>query len=198
VPFAKRGVMDEWIPLMNKAVELDPEAYLGQRAWYHWFFMHNYEKAIADVDSLDALVSYDIGETGDGYYHLNIMKALCYKGLGEKETAISLIKDCMTDASYYEGLYDNIHLGVLYLETGQFDQSLVCFKKQIEYNEVAEAYFYSAKVYLHRGDKQQAIDLLELAFEKYDAGIKMHNPYRQLVDEIYMLDIEEEMELLME
>ncbi|WP_187696308.1 tetratricopeptide repeat protein [Xanthovirga aplysinae] len=158
IPYAKRGQMNIWIDLINKAVELDPETYLGGRGWYHWFFMHNYEKAIADIDKLDSLVDYDIGPTGDGYYHLNIMKGLCYKGLKDFDKAIELIEDCIASEDYYQGAYDNLHLGVLYLEVNQLEKALTEFKIQMELNDVSEAYFYSARVYQKMGDSGKALD----------------------------------------
>ncbi len=194
VPFAKRGQMNLWIELIDKAVDLDPKQYLGQRGWYHWFFMHNYDKAISDIDRLDSLLDYDIGETGDGFYHLNIMKGLCYKGLGDYEKAIELIENCINSEDYYQGSYDNLHLGVLYLELNEPEKALVEFEKQMEYNDISEAYFYSAKAYQQLGNSKRTIEYLNLSLEKYDQSIAMHNPYRQLMDEIYRLDIEEEIE----
>ncbi len=198
VPYAKRGLMNEWIDMINKAVELDPEMHLATRGWYHWFFMHNYEAAIADVDRLEAMVPYDIGPTGDAYYHLNIMKALCYKGLGNSEKAIELIENCMDSEGYFKGPYDNIHLGVLYLEKGELSKALTEFEKQMQYNNMSEAYFYSAKVYQILNDLPSATENLNLALKMYDQGRAMHNQYRQLVDEIYRVDIEEELKIVAE
>jgi len=91
VPYAKRGLIREWKKLIDKAVEHDPKENLSNRGWYHFYFMRNYEAAIKDVEELDRLQKYDIGPTGDGMYHLNIMKALCWKGLGETQKAIDII-----------------------------------------------------------------------------------------------------------
>ncbi|GAB4229485.1 MAG: hypothetical protein Tsb0034_01080 [Ekhidna sp.] len=194
VPYAKRGQMNMWIELIDKAVELDPTKYLGQRGWYHWFFMHNYERAISDIDKLDNLLDYDIGETGDGFYHLNIMKGLCYKGLGNYKKAIELIENCMASEDYYKGAYDNLHLGVLYLEVDEPTKALHEFEKQMEFNDISEAYFYSAHAFQQMGNPERAMEYFNLSLEKYDKGIAMHNPYRQLMDEIYRIDIEEEIE----
>jgi tetratricopeptide (TPR) repeat protein len=194
VPYAKRGQMNRWIELINKAVELEPEKYLAQRGWCHWFFMHNYEKAISDIDKLDELLDYDIGETGDGLYHLNIVKGLCYKGLGDNEKAIEIIQTCMASEDYYQRSYDNLHLGVLFLEIGKPEKALLEFEKQMDFNDISEAYFYSAKAHQLLGNSEHLKDYLNLALEKYDRGMAMHNPYRQLMDEIYRLDIMEELE----
>lgn len=104
--------------------------------------MRNYEKAIADIDSLSQLVNYDIGHTGDGKYHLLFLKGLCYSGLGSNEKAIEIMKSCFIIEDYLIGVYDYLHLGVLYLETGQISNALEMFEKQIEYNPVAGVYYY--------------------------------------------------------
>jgi len=191
VPYAKRGSMDEWIVLINKAVELNPVEYLGQRAWYHFFFTHNYEKSIEDIAALQALYKTgDIGETGDGLYHLNIMKALCLKGMGETQKAIQCMEDQLAKSDHYLGMYDYLHLGVLYLESGQEQKALMNLNKQQEHYNISEVHFYMAKT-LKRIQKEstEAKIHLEKALSLYRAHEKMHNPYRQLVDEIYEQDI---------
>ncbi|MEO0330598.1 MAG: hypothetical protein AAF223_02785 [Bacteroidota bacterium] len=192
VNYAKRGLMHEWVKLIDKAVEISPIDHLGWRGWYHWFFMNNYEKAIADIDSLDVLVDGDLGTTGDGLYHLNILKELCYKGLGKVERAIQIIEACVKDEEYNQGSYDYLHLGVLYLEHRQPTKALAAFEKQNLYNEISEGYFYSAKAYLQLGNTKRVIDFLNLALKAYDRDLAMYDPYRQLTDEIYRVDIEAE------
>lgn len=196
VPYAKRGAMDEWKILIDKAVEYSPEEYLEQRGWYHFFFMHNYKAAIADLDTLQDLYGdQDIGVTGDAMYHLNIMKALCYKGLGQKEKAIRCIEDQMTKEYHHPGLYDYLHLGVLYLETGNLQNALEALTIQIEQHPWSEAYFYRAMVHKQLQNKEACTKDLNLALTQYRQGEKLRNSYRQIVDEIYELDILEALEV---
>ena len=196
VNYAKRGLLHDWKNLIDKAVEISPVDHLGWRGWYHWFFANNYERAIADIDQLDGLVAYDLGTTGDGLYHLNILKALCYKGLGNTQKALSLIQACMNSEEYYQGSYDYLHLGVLLLEAGETEKALETLAAQNSFNEISEAYFYSSKAYLLLGEKTKAVDLLDTALQAYDKGMAMHDPYRQLPDEIYRSTIEKELEML--
>lgn len=189
IPYAKRGLINEWHNLINRAVQLDPKQYLGWRAWYHWFFMRNYNRAIADIDSLRVIVNYDIGVTGDGLYHLLFLKALCYKGLGENEKAIAAIIECMQKKDYNVGIYDYLHLGVLYLEVGNIDKAILALENQNQHNEVSEAFFYLAQAYQKIGQKSKSLLLLDTALKKYDTHRSMHNPYIQLDDKIYRSDI---------
>lgn len=195
VPFAKRGAMDEWKILIDKAVELEPVEYLGQRAWYHFFFTHNYEKAIEDINTLqDFYKDGDIGETGDALYHLNIMKGLCLKGLGKHQEAITCMEEQMAKPDHYLGMYDYLHLGVLYLETGNYTKAETCFNKQIEHYEISEAYYYRALLIKQfEKVKSDTVSDLKRALTLYKQHEKMHNSYRQLIDEIYQQDIIDEL-----
>jgi tetratricopeptide (TPR) repeat protein len=188
VPYAKRGLIVEWLPLINKAIELDPVRYMGWRGWYHWFFMRNYETAIADIDTLTSISNFDIGATGDGLYHLNFMKALCYKGMGNNNKAIELMELSIANDNYI-GVYDYLHLGVLYIETGEVEKGLSILKKQIEYNDISEAYYYSAIALKNKGEHTESIKMLEIALKKYENGNSMHDPYIQLPDKIFKSDI---------
>jgi len=96
--------------------------------------------------------------------------------------------------SYYQGIYDYLHLGVLYLKLQQPNLALKAFKKQSEFNEVSEVHFYSAQAHFQLGNEAKAIDLLNQALQFYNKGLKMYDPYRQLPNEIYSSDIEQELE----
>ncbi|NOT36609.1 MAG: tetratricopeptide repeat protein [Saprospiraceae bacterium] len=192
VPYAKRGLMKEWKVMIDEAVRLDPKEHLGTRGWYHFFFMHNYEAAIKDIEKLDSLIDYNIGFTGDADYHLNIMKALCWKGLGKTEKAITIIHEQMAKKDHDIGLFDYLHLGVLYLEMGNYENALEILDKQIEINNLSEIYFYKALCYKQLNIKDEYKSNLEKALKLYKRGSKMSNPYRELVDEIYLSEIENE------
>lgn len=193
VPYAKRGLMKEWKEMIDKAVEINPKEHLSNRGWYHFFFMHNYEAAIADIEQLDELVNYDIGHTGDAIYHLNIMKALCWKGLGEIEKAIVIIKQQMASEDHDIGLYDYLHLGVLQFQNGDFESALENLGKQISVNDLSEIYYYKALCLKAIGSNLEYIQNLEKSLEYYKTEKSMSNPYRQMVDEIFLIDIENEM-----
>src|SRR4051812_11845421 len=60
VPYLKRGDFISWKKLIDKAVELNPTGYLAYRGWCRYQFVRDYRGAIADLERLDSLVSYDI------------------------------------------------------------------------------------------------------------------------------------------
>lgn len=92
VPYLKRGDFITWKKLIDSAVQLNPGAYLGIRGWCRYKFLNDYQGAIGDIERLDALADYDVGYTGDGDYHLQFIRALSYKAIGQKDKAIRIME----------------------------------------------------------------------------------------------------------
>lgn len=190
VAFLKRGMFIEWKELMDKAVELDPEQHLSYRGWCQFAFLHNYEGAIKDLNKLSELKGTSfigVGQSGD--YDLRAVLALCYNLSGQRDKAISVMENAMVKKDYYIGLYDYLHLGVLYLEDNQLEKAIKSFEYQIKENEIAEAYFYLAKTLLLMENQPEAKINADKALEFYNNGRKMHNDYYEFVDQIYKQDI---------
>lgn len=193
VPFAKRGQIIEWKKLIDRAVEIDPIEHLSNRGWYHFFFLNNYESAIEDIEMLDSLNPYDIGSTGDAIYHLNVLKAICYFQIGEKNKALEVIQIQMANESHYISLYDYICLGVMLMENEMYNEAAEAFSQQVDHNDLAENHYYLGMVYLHKNEQEKAKEELLIALDYYDKNMTMENGYRELPFEIYRLDIENEL-----
>lgn len=193
IAYLKSGDFVTWKKLIDKAVELNPTAHLGYRGWCRYQFFRDYKGAIEDIEALERLVAYDIGQSQNGTYHLNIAKGLCYKALGEREKAIKIIEDQikLNNEEDFIGAYDYLHLGVLYLETDDFDKALIVFEKQSEINEVAENQYYSALVYKALERQAEYRVSLEKAKALYLSGKKMTDPYSSPMDKVYLVNIED-------
>lgn len=192
VAFLKRGKFMEWKELMDKAVELEPEQHLSYRAWCQFSFLHNYEETIKDLNRLSEIKGtpfIGVGQSGD--YDLRMILALSYKFTDRREKAIEIIEKAMADEDYYVGLYDYLHLGVLYLEKNQLQKAVDSFEKQIEENELAEGFFYLGKTLLKLENRADAKTNLEKAHQFYKDGRKMHSYYYEFPDQIYEQDIVE-------
>lgn len=192
VAFLKRGKFIQWKELMDKAVELEPEQHLSYRAWCQFSFLHNYEETIKDLNKLSEIKGtpfIGIGQSGD--YDLRVVLALSYKYTDRNEKAIQIIETAMADKDYYVGLYDYLHLGVLYLENNQLEKAVESFEKQIEENELAEVYYYLGKAFLKLENRVDAKANLDKAYEFYKNGRKMHSNYYEFSDQIYEQDITE-------
>lgn len=195
IAYLKSGDFVTWKTLIDKAVELKPKEHLGYRGWCRYQFFRDYKGAIKDIEKLDSLVDYDIGQSQNGTYHLNIAKGLCYKAIGEKQKAIKIIEDQikLNEDENFVGANDYLHLGVLYLETEMFEKAIETFKKQSENNELAENQYYLALTYKKLDYLNEYKSCIEKAKELYVGGRKMSDPYSNPMDKIYLENIENEL-----
>lgn len=196
--YLKSGDFITWKKLIDKAVDIDPKEHLFYRGWCRYQFFKDYQGAIDDIERLDSLVDYDIGPGQDGFYHLNIAKALCYKGLGQKEKAIEIIEKQMADKNHMLGLFDNLHLGVLYLEMGDTKKAMTAFNRQSEENELADNQFYIAMTYKKMGDLINCKKHLLEAKSLFEKGQVLFSVYVERADKIYLQEIEAELQKLNE
>jgi tetratricopeptide (TPR) repeat protein len=196
VAYLKSGDFMTWKALIDKAVFYDPEQHLWYRGWCRFQFFRDYKGAIQDIEEFDRLVDDDIGQSQNGVYHLNIAKGLCYKGIGEYSKAIEILEKQIqiNEKDSYVGAYDYLHLGVLYLESRQFQKAVDTFNKQSEANELAENQYYLALAYLELDKRAQYRSGLEQAKKLYLEKKRMYDSYTTPMDKIYLKDIETEIQ----
>ncbi len=195
IAYLKSGDFVTWKKLIDKAVELKPKDHLGYRGWCRFQFFRDYKEAINDIEKLDSLVNYDIGQCQNGTYHLNIAKGLCYKAIGEKEKAIRIIENQikLNESENFIGAYDYLHLAVLYLETEKFEKAIEIFNKQSKIYELAENQYYLALAFQKLNKLKEYKSSLEKAKQLYIEGKKMYDKYSTSIDQIYLDNIENEL-----
>ncbi|MDT0651303.1 hypothetical protein RM529_14200, partial [Zunongwangia sp. F297] len=66
VAYLKSGDFVTWKKFIDKAVLYNPEEHLGYRGWCRYQFFRDYKGAIEDIEKLDSLVDYDIGQSQNG------------------------------------------------------------------------------------------------------------------------------------
>lgn len=196
VAYLKSGDFINWKILIDKAVSLKPKEYLSNRGWCRYQFFRDYQGAINDIEQLDSLVEYDIGYSSGGDYHLNIAKAICYNALGNNPRAIEIIEEQLKAKGYSTGNYDYLHLGILYLESKQYQKALENFNLQDEIYNIAENQYYKAKAYHALGDAKKYAKHLKLSFELHRKGGKMFDSYNHHMGTIYLNHIANELALL--
>jgi tetratricopeptide (TPR) repeat protein len=194
VPYLKNGDFISWKKLIDQAVNLNPASHLGYRGWCRYQFLRDYKGAIRDIEKLDSMVSYDIGYSKNGDYHLHVARALCYKALGDRKKAIQIIEAQLGVEDYRPMIYDYLHLGVLKLETNDLEGAIDCLKKQIAYNDyLAETYYYLALAYKQQSELADFMTTMEKAKVFYLKGYKRLDFYTHPADKIYLADIEREL-----
>lgn len=194
VPYLKAGNFVKWKIYIDKAVKLDPHEYLGVRGSLKCKFVADYEGAIKDIDDYQLLLSgYDIGFSHDGAYHLNIIKGLSYKALGNIAKSIEIFESQLSKESHMLGSYDMLHLGVLYAENGNYHKAIEKLNSQISQYDIAENRYYLAKAYRGLGEQQIWLKHIKKAKEYILNNRTMDDPYNELFDKVYIEDIREEL-----
>lgn len=193
VAYLKSGDFLTWKKLIDKAVELDEIGYLGYRGWCRYQFFRDYAGAIEDIERLQGLGLENIGYSANGNYHLSIARALCYKALGDHEKALKIISSQVNKEDYPVGLYDYLHLAVLYLEMQQFSKAESALQRQLKHNPIADAYYYLAVLQKQSGQSQKALESLSQALEEYEEGNHLSDPYTTPIDRIFREDIDSAM-----
>ena len=122
---------------------------------------------------------------------------MCLKALGKTDEAIEIIEK----QSEIEGdfsMYNYLHLGVLYIDKKDYKRALQCFEKQYVHNNLAENEYYAALCYKNLKDYKTAQTKLKAALELYEDRKRMFDPYNELFDQIYLVDIERELKSIKE
>ncbi|WP_424001195.1 hypothetical protein [Maribacter sp. IgM3_T14_3] len=190
-PYVKSGNFLMWKKYIDKAVKYNPKEYLSVRASLRYKFFADYKGAIKDIDSLSSIVSNDIGYSSNGTYHLNVVKGLCLKSLGRTDEAIAIIaKQSEIEDDF--GMYNYLHLGVLYMAKEDYHNALASFKKQSDINNLAENQYYTALCYKSLNEQAKADIHLKMALNLYQSEQSMFDPYNELFDQIYLSDIKRE------
>ncbi|ADR21324.1 hypothetical protein MATR_10470 [Marivirga tractuosa] len=196
VAYLKSGDFIEWKRLIDLAVKYDPLGNLGYRASCRYQFFRDYAGAITDIEYLKEIFVGDIGHSANGNHHLEVIRALCYKALGRNQKAIEIMEKQMKTEDYLIGIYDYIHLGVLYMELGDLEKAKENFQKQQEYNDLAENHFYMAQVLKSENDLQLAKIEFQKALALYNKGYVVDDGYIFPEDKIYRVMLDEEIETM--
>jgi len=187
--YLKSGDFITWKYLIDKAVEYDFRENIGYRGWCKFQFFRDYKGAIDDVESLEAVSKGNIGYSAGGHYHLKVAKALCYKQLGDVNKAITIMEEYMADTTLQVSVFDHLHLGVLYLETGIYDKAITQLNLQSTQNDLAENQYYLALCHQKMGNDSLFNEHITKAKEMYLRNQKMVFHYTEPIDRVYLEEI---------
>ncbi|QWT84999.1 tetratricopeptide repeat protein [Chryseobacterium sp. PCH239] len=189
VPYLKNGDFITWKILIDRAVALDPKMHLGYRGWTKFQFLRDYKGAIQDLEGLKKYEPGDLGRSQNGDYNLDVVRALSYSALGQKEKAAGIIERLLATRGYVKGMFDHYQLGVTYFELGRYDRALENFEKQSKEYDFAENIYFKSKVSKIRN--KDYLDLKMLALQTYDEGKTMKDVYTHHFNKVYRQQIEE-------
>ena len=196
--YLKSGDFITWKYLIDKAVEYDFRENIGYRGWCKFQFFRDYQGAIDDIEALEAVSKGNIGYSAGGQYHLKVAKALCYKQLGNIDKAISIMEQYMIDSTNQISVFDHLHLGVMYLETGTYDKAITQLNLQSKQNDLAENQYYLALCHQKMGITDLFTTHITKAKEMYLRNQKMIFHYTEPIDRIYLKEMDKALSLAKE
>ncbi len=198
VAFNKRGDYAKGFELLNKAVELDPKLHLGYRGWLKYNFLKDYKDCIKDLKRLDTLTpNFVDAPWGENIHYL---LGLSYKGLKQYDLAfIEFDKNLKTekDSSWVNpNMY--LYKGIIYKNLKEYNKAILnlnaCLKNN--YDNSSEAYYYKGLVYKELGKIDSAKVFFNKSLNLYSQGYKNSDVYTEVQDELYLSDIEAEINKL--
>ena len=196
--YLKSGDFITWKYLIDKAVEYDFRENIGYRGWCKFQFFRDYQGAIDDIEALEAVSKGNIGYSAGGQYHLKVAKALCYKQLGNIDKAISIMEQYMIDSTNQISVFDHLHLGVMYLETGTYDKAITQLNLQSKQNDLAENQYYLALCHQKMGNTDMFTIHITKAKEMYLRNQKMIFHYTEPIDRVYLEEMDKALSLAKE
>ena len=196
--YLKSGDFITWKYLIDKAVEYDFRENIGYRGWCKFQFFRDYQGAIDDIEALEAVSKGNIGYSAGGQYHLKVAKALCYKQLGDIDKAISIMEQYMIDSTNQISVFDHLHLGVMYLETGTYDKAITQLNLQTTQNDLAENQYYLALCHQKMGNTDLFTIHITKAKEMYLRNQKMIFHYTEPIDRVYLEEMDKALSLAKE
>ncbi|KPM33410.1 Hypothetical protein I595_313 [Croceitalea dokdonensis DOKDO 023] len=198
VAFNKRGEYAEGFYLLNKAVEINPEAHLGYRGWLKLYKLKDFRGALLDFKRLDALTPNVIDAPwGENIYYL---KGLSYNGLGQyKEAIIEFNKNIITesDSSWIDPKLF-LHKGIALKELGDNEYALdnlnVCLNHTS--NSSAEAFYQKGIVLKNLKQFDSSLISFRKSKQLFEKGRKIKDFYNEIPNELYLADILKEISSL--
>lgn len=190
-----RGEFIEGMRFISKAAKLDPFYFLGSRAWYRMHYLHDYEGAIKDLDTLETIAGSSFVYVTN--VHMYIYKGLAYQELGDKRKALELYdiainEQVKTKGDQWVGTYDYLYRGILRYRTGDMDGAISDLTRQVkEYETLADTYYYRGLAYAAVGRKDEArVDILRAKDLMLGEGQRRWDDTFVLPDEIFLSDVE--------
>ncbi len=195
VPYLKRGLPGKWKPLFDRAVDLEPVAWQGWRGYLLLYFYRDYASALRDFHATDSLTP-TLTDRPQGI-SVNLLRGIAYLGLKNYAKAEEFISKSIREdsASLGENWVDSnsyIYQGVVKERLGKIKSAKAAYHKNVKYNSnSSDGYFHLAKIHLELGELDSAVNRIALARTLYTRGLYLRNPYVEVLEQIYLEDIDE-------
>jgi len=193
VAHSKIGDYHISFPLLQRSLELDPEEALYYTSWLMTDLYKDYDRAIEHLNQYDdytpGKVDYVWGN------NVNFLKGEVLQALGRHEEAIiEFTKAIDEEGNEYIDPSAFPYRGISYTALKKYKEALADFDLGIKvYDKSSLSYYYKGITLLEIGDKAQALVHIEKAKELVSKGYKKSDPYKEVYNEIYLMQIEDKL-----
>lgn len=194
IAYLKRGLMKEWKPLFDQAVECDPKEWVPWRGYLYLQFYRDYEKAIADFDASDTLTP-NFTDAPQGH-SVDYWRGIAYLGLKDYENSIRYFDLYINEVTEENGEdwaepTAFLYRGIAYYESKNSEAASKDFDKMILYNKnrTADGSYYKALVLFEDNKYEEAKKELDLAIENFTLGYYNKHDYTESLKQIYIQDL---------
>lgn len=198
----KRGIADEMYYYYDKAATLKPDPWMGFRGYLYLYFYRDYPRAIADFNTMDSL----IGTVGNSQAQdHDYMRGIAYYGLKDYTNAIAYLEKYMKriesevgkewiDVNAY--LYLALSKDAMHADQ-QAEEIIEILRKGLElYPNYADLHYHLAWQYYQQSEWKLAKEHQGLAARYFEEGFYHHRPYVEVLNQIYVQDLQELAKLL--
>jgi len=203
--YKKAGEHIQAMKLLNKAVALDLKNNktnaLEYKAWSMLYFYRDYEATIKDVDLIEKINSHLTLSPCHGEPCL-LLKGQAQYQLGRYAEAIETLENLLyLDEKRGFDPLDNFlayfYIARSYTKWNKIDKAIAYYKKQLAvYDNYTEMHYQLGVIYLDLNAIEKATLHLNKAKSLIDKGIKMYEPYIERFDEVFVEEIDLELERL--
>lgn len=181
-------------PLLEKAWALDAKETGYYYGWLLLYYYRDYERAIDKLNTYDDFTpkspDFCWGE------HINYLKGLCYKQMGDYEAAIQEFDRLINYEGEFVDVYAYVYRGICYSNLGQHDLAIRDFDKAIlEYEQCAMAYYYKGLSLRTMEDQISSKQSLLKAKSLVEQGYLKRHAYHEAFDGISLEMIEDQLSI---
>lgn len=194
VPYLKRGFAAEANTYYEKAIEYDPEEWLGYKAYCWLYFYRDYEGVLEELERFDAftpgVVDYPQSTS------VNYMKGICFLHLNREDEAIEVLsqhleKEIKDVGHEYIDAMPYLTLAMAYHKKGAYEMADSIYSLGIKYNDTtADLYYYAAQNALKINKIPIARQYLDKTKYWFAKGSINARPYVEEFYAIYEEDID--------
>lgn len=190
-PYIKRGMPQEWKKYMDKAVINDSERWRGWRGYLYLYFYRDYQKAIADFNATDTLTPNHI-DSPQGH-SVDYWRGHAYLGAKNYEKSIYYYQKHIAHVTKEFGedwLEPDafLNLAIAHYENNCLDSMPYYLDKALYYyqDKNADTKFYYALYEQGKGNKEKALEWIDLGIEDFYKGHSKKRPFNEEIKQVYV------------